>query len=310
MEQIIASGNAGMAAREQTSPLESWRKEQYFEVHQKIVACGRIAGENLLQMAQQLKRMRDEKLYEEAGYATFESYTESELNLRKSQAYKYINVLESMGEEYMRENGALGISKMNLLASLSDEERKEVQAAESATVAQLKEQIRLLRSEAEEKDSRIAELEFNQAAEGMTENSTRVENSDAAETAREEAERALAHARETLEESNAKLEKLKSERDALREKLKNQPVKEVENASTAAERDEARAALAEREEEVRRLQKQLQIAGNAVLSEFKVRFAAWQQEGDALFALLGRMNEELREKSRAALAAVLGRWQA
>ena len=102
MEQIIASGNAGMAAREQTSPLESWRKEQYYEVHQKIVACGRIAGENLLQMAQQLKRMRDEKLYEEAGYATFDSYTESELNLRKSQAYKYINVLESMGEEYMR----------------------------------------------------------------------------------------------------------------------------------------------------------------------------------------------------------------
>ena len=305
MEQIIASGNAGMAAREQTSPLESWRKEQYYEVHQKIVACGRIAGENLLQMAQQLKRMRDEKLYEEAGYATFESYTESELNLRKSQAYKYINVLESMGEEYMRENGALGISKMNLLASLSDEERKEVQAAESATVAQLKEQIRLLRSEAEEKDSRIAELEFNQAAEGMTENSTRVENSDAAEKARKEAERALADARKVIEETNAKLEKLRSERDVQRP-----PVKEVENAATAAERDEARAALAEREEEVRRLQKQLQIAGNAVLSEFKVRFAAWQQEGDALFGLLGRMDEELREKSRVALAAVLGRWQA
>ena len=305
MEQIIASGNAGMAAREQTSPLESWRKEQYYEVHQKIVACGRIAGENLLQMAQQLKRMRDEKLYEEAGYATFESYTESELNLRKSQAYKYINVLESMGEEYMRENGALGISKMNLLASLSDEERKEVQAAESATVAQLKEQIRLLRSEAEEKDSWIAELEFNQAAEGMTENSTRVENSDAAEKARKEAERALADARKVIEETNAKLEKLRKERDAQRP-----PVKEVENAATAAERDEARAALAEKEEEVLRLQKQLQIAGNTVLSEFKVRFAAWQQEGDALFGLLGRMDEELREKSRAALAAVLGRWQA
>lgn len=305
MEQIIASGNAGMAAREQTSPLESWRKEQYFEVHQKIVACGRIAGENLLQMAQQLKRMRDEKLYEEAGYATFESYTESELNLRKSQAYKYINVLESMGEEYMRENGALGITKMNLLASLSDEERKEVQAAESATVAELKEQIRQLRSEAEEKDSRIAELEFNQAAEGMTENSTRVEKSDEAEKARKEAERALADARKVIEETNAKLEELRKERDAQRP-----PVKEVENAATAAERDKARAALAEKEAEVLLLQKQLQIAGNAELSEFKVRFTAWQQEGDALFALLGRMDEELREKSRAALAAVLGRWQA
>lgn len=310
MEQIIASGNAGMVAREQTTPLENWSQEQYFEVHQKILACGKIAGENLLQMAKLLKQMNEQKLYEAAGYPTFESYTESELNLRKSQAYKYINVLDSMGEEFVRENGALGITKMNLLASLSDEERKEVQAAESATVAELKEQIRLLRSEAEEKDSRIAELEWNRAAEDMTENSTRVEKPDEEEKARKEAELALAEARKAIEENNAKLEKLKNERDALREKLKNPPVKEVENAATAAERDEARAALAEKEAEVLLLQKQLQIAGNTVLSEFKVRFAAWQQEGDALFALLGRMDEELREKSRAALAAVLVRWQA
>lgn len=305
MEQILSSGNAGITAREKTSPLENWRQEQYLVVHQKILACGRVAGENLLQMAKLLKQMNEQKLYEAAGYATFESYTESELNLRKSQAYKYINVLDSMGEEFVRENGALGITKMNLLASLSDEERKEVQAAESATVAELKEQIRQLRSDAEEKDSRIAELEFNQAAEGMAQNSTRVEKSDEAETARKEAERALADARKVIEETNAKLEELRKERDAQRP-----PVKEVENAATAAERDEARAALAEKEEEVLRLQKQLQIAGNTVLSEFKVRFAAWQQEGDALFGLLGKMDEALRDKSRAALAAVMARWQA
>ena len=310
MEQILSSGNAGITAREQTSPLENWRQEQYLVVHQKILACGRVAGENLLQMAKLLKQMNEQKLYEAAGYATFESYTESELNLRKSQAYKYINVLDSMGEEFVRENGALGITKMNLLASLSDEERKEVQAAESATVAELKEQIRQLRSEAEGKDSRIAELEFNPAAEGMVQNSIRVEKSDETEKARKEAERALADARKVIEESNVRLEKLKNERDALREKLKNPPVKEVENAATAAERDEALATLAEKEAEVLRLQKQVQIAGSAVLSEFKVRFAAWQQEGEALFGLLGKMDEALRDKSRAALAAVMARWQA
>lgn len=327
-----ASGNAASAAAqtEQSTPLELWQEKSYFELHSEILVYGRATCENLLQMAKGLKRMNDEKLFKAGGYSTFEEYTESALGIKKSQAYTYIKALDTLGEEFFQLTGKIGITKISLLADLTETERAELTQTtevESATVKELKAKIAELRGEVEEKENKIAELEWNAAAEQASENSTRVENEEeleaaqsAAEQARAEAEQArkvaqakeeeISHARAAAQALREQIAKLKTEKEKLSEKLKNQTVQTVENPETAAERDKARAELAEKEKEIEQLSKKLRIAGDETLTKFKILFNDWQNIGNELQALLKIMNDEIREKSRTAFLAVVQGWQA
>ena len=102
------SGNASVPAQEeQATPLENWREQEYIALHNQIVAHGRNACESILYMAQDLKRMNTEKLYEAGGYASFEEYTEKAVGLKKTQAYKYISAYDSLGEEFFHSSGKL-----------------------------------------------------------------------------------------------------------------------------------------------------------------------------------------------------------
>lgn len=327
-----ASGNAASAAAqtEQSTPLELWQEKSYFELHSEILVYGRATCENLLQMAKGLKRMNDEKLFKAGGYSTFEEYTESALGIKKSQAYTYIKALDTLGEEFFQLTGKIGITKISLLADLTETERAELTQTtevESATVKELKAKIAELRGEVEEKENKIAELEWNAAAEQASENSTRVENEEeleaaqsAAEQARAEAEQArkvaqakeeeISHTRAAAQALREQIAKLKTEKEKLSEKLKNQTVQTVENPETAAERDKARAELAEKEKEIEQLSKKLRIAGDETLTKFKILFNDWQNIGNELQALLKIMNDEIREKSRTAFLAVVQGWQA
>ena len=104
------SGNASVPAQEeQATPLENWREQEYIALHNQIMAHGRNACESILYMAQDLKRMNTEKLYEAGGYASFEEYTEKAVGLKKTQAYKYISAYDSLGEEFFRSSGKIGM---------------------------------------------------------------------------------------------------------------------------------------------------------------------------------------------------------
>lgn len=260
------SGNASVPAQEeQATPLENWREQEYIALHNQIMAHGRNACESILYMAQDLKRMNTEKLYEAGGYASFEEYTEKAVGLKKTQAYKYISAYDSLGEEFFRSSGKIGITKIALLAGLTEDERAALQEKadiESATVRELKEQISQLRGELDEKEQRIGELEWNASAAGLTapDNAAELEKAEqAAQAARAEAAAAKADATKLKE----RVEALKKDKQALEEKLKSPAVQTIENPETEAERDRALAAIAEKDAEIERLQKQLMIAGDA-----------------------------------------------
>ena len=143
-EELSAAIGGNMTvpkAEEQATPLESWKEQEYIALHNQIIAHGRNACESILYMAQDLKRMNTEKLYEAGGFASFEEYAEKAVGLKKSQAYKYISAYDSLGEEFFHSNGKIGITKMNLLAGLTEDERAALQEqtdVESATVRELK----------------------------------------------------------------------------------------------------------------------------------------------------------------------------
>ena len=302
-------------AEEQATPLESWKEQEYIALHNQIIAHGRNACESILYMAQDLKRMNTEKLYEAGGFASFEEYAEKAVGLKKSQAYKYISAYDSLGEEFFHSNGKLGITKMNLLAGLTEDERTALQEqtdVESATVRELKEQIAQLRGELDEKEQRIGELEWNAAAEQLTapdESAEKIAEAEkrakeSQEYGRKMAARADEYAGKLLT-MERKLDRLTAEKAKLEKRLQERPKETVENPETAAERDKARAELAAKESEIEELRKSLSVASDAALTSFKVKFEDFQSLLESLLGILEELSEPNKGKCRAALESVI-----
>ena len=117
------------------------------ELNQKIIITAQAAQQNLFDMCVLLKRMRDEKLYKELGYQNFENYCEQEIGFSRRNARNYIAVIEHFdGKSISR----FGVTKLSLLASLSEPEQEEIQEKidlESTSVSKLKEEIKKLKED-------------------------------------------------------------------------------------------------------------------------------------------------------------------
>ena len=115
-------------------------------------------------MCVMLKQMRDDKLYKELGYSNFEDYCENEVGMSRHMAYKYTNALEIKNVESIQH---LGITKLSLLASLSESQQEEIQRTvdiEETSVRELKAEIASLKTKANEADvlsQRIDDLNEN-----------------------------------------------------------------------------------------------------------------------------------------------------
>lgn len=131
------------------------KQREFLETHSSILTSGSVIANGLISLAQNLKKMRDEKLFLEAGFETFEDYSEKACNLKQRQAYNYIKILDSFGEEFLHSNAKIGVAKLTLLSSLSEEEKVEVLTkvdVENVSVSELKERVRDLKLELSEKD--------------------------------------------------------------------------------------------------------------------------------------------------------------
>lgn len=103
--------------------------KQYIEaskLHQHIIASAELAQQNIIEMCQGLKKMRDGKAYTAFGYETFEDYCENMVGMKRSNAYKYITIVENLSDDKIQTYGQIGISKLSLLASLSHVEQDEI----------------------------------------------------------------------------------------------------------------------------------------------------------------------------------------
>lgn len=127
------------------------------ELNQKIIFTAQMAQQNLFKMCCMLKRMRDEKLYRELGYTSFEDYCENEVGFSSRNARNYISVIENISEEKRKTFSTFGTSKLVLLASLSESEQEEIQQTvdlEDISVRKLKEEIAKLKEDNESAEKR------------------------------------------------------------------------------------------------------------------------------------------------------------
>jgi hypothetical protein len=113
-------------------------------IHARIMANGQVLQSTLLEICRDLKTMRDERLYKELGFETFEEYAEKKVGIKQRQAYSYISTYEKLGPKYLEENSSLGITKLELISQIDSYEREELVAeenVESLSVRELKEKV-------------------------------------------------------------------------------------------------------------------------------------------------------------------------
>ena len=127
--------------------------QKAYDTHVRILANGQVMARALVDVCHDLKTMRDEGLYTELGYDTFEEYAEQACGIKQRQAYSYISAYEKLGQKYMADHADLGITKLELISQISSYEREEFAAdvdLESATVRELKAEVERYKKQTEQ----------------------------------------------------------------------------------------------------------------------------------------------------------------
>lgn len=138
--------------------------EEYLKalnLNRKIITAAQLAQQSLYEMCMGFKEMRDSKLYKELGYSDFGDYCEQETGIKKVQAYSYIRVAERLPVEFVQSTERIGVQKLYLLSSLSEQERTEITAEtdlESVTVKELEQQIKELKQKNSEQTAENQQL--------------------------------------------------------------------------------------------------------------------------------------------------------
>ena len=149
---LLHTQKAGEEAIEKLNALSivsTEQRKQAIELHQKILVSASLAQQNLWDMCNGLKQMRDGKLYKELGYANFEDYCENEVGMKRSNVYNYISIVERVKIENVQSIGQIGMTKLSLLATISEEQQHEISEKvnlEETTVKQLKAEIDKLKT--------------------------------------------------------------------------------------------------------------------------------------------------------------------
>lgn len=291
------------------------------QTHQRILANGEICAQSLLEICKDLKTMRDDKLYEEFGYSSFDEYTENAVGIKPRQAYTYISTYERLGSSVLQSNASLGITKLDLIAQINPVERTEMLAEgtfDGMSVSEIRElvkkakdqgeQISLLQEQLEEAKTEAAETEEHDAEKDemrsriaelekkLTE--SRIEHEAELEQAkREAAERAAQKDPSEAEKARLEAAVKAAKREAKKEKdaaVKSEQEKQAEKIKALE------AALEGANAEQHRLAKQLELSDTAS-AKAMVYIKALQDNFNALFGLIAEMPEEQQNKFKGAV---------
>lgn len=146
--------------------------EDALQTHQRIMANGEICARSLYEVCKDLKKMRDEKLYEQLGYDTFDKYCENMAGIKARMAYYYISAYESLGATVLQSNANLGITKLELIARMNPVERAEGLydgTFENMSVSEIKELIKKNKEMGEQIDLLQGQIDEMQTTDNIQE---------------------------------------------------------------------------------------------------------------------------------------------
>lgn len=207
------------------------RQMKAAKLTRQIITNGHIAAECMVQMGRDLKAVRDERLYSEMGFDSFEEYCEEKVGVGKRHGYNFIQIYERFGEEQLAELQSLGITKLLEIAKLDNEDMAELM--HNNDVAQMS--VRQLKARVEEFEKRVEQLTLDLEDE-------RGKNSDIEKTAAESAD-----LESKLEEMKALLEAAKREKERSEQRTREivQEKQDLENEINALKNRPVEVAVQE-----------------------------------------------------------------
>ena len=306
-------------------------QRSFTELHSQIVYYGQMTAESLLWLSKNLSEMKNTELYREAGFESFEDYAEKGLNLKRRQAYNYARIYENLGESFVHSNAQIGVSKLALLSSMTEDERKEIESKtdlEKVSVSDLKK----LKKQLTEKDEKIEKLddEMNKYLE---------DDKVARDKATAEIERLQTELDSTQSVKDDLLEQLQTENAELKAKEQEEPTTEivekiVEKVVTVKDTAEIESLqkqlktansnnsklteletqvkthtdhIATKQAEIDNLKKKL-ATSDTNMTKFKVKFTDLQNIGKEVMNLLAELPQESQTKCKSAISKVIEGW--
>lgn len=125
------------------------------ELDRRIKTSAQLAQQSLYDMCMGFKEMRDSRLYKELGYSDFGDYCEKETGFTPRSAYRYISIAENLPSDFVTPVSQIGVRKLYLLSTLSEEERTQVTEntdLENTSVRELEEKVKQLKIKADKAD--------------------------------------------------------------------------------------------------------------------------------------------------------------
>lgn len=288
-------------------------QQTFVETHKQIISCGNLAARGLIEMSRKLKEMRDNKYYKAAGFGEFGEYVEEAVGIKERHAYNYIKVVETYDEKYLEVNAGLGITKLSLLASVSEEEREDIADRIDLEDASVREVDAAVKDAIRERDEAKKQLDIfaGQLDEAKSER-------EQAYAARDELQTAYEDKKKELITVKDKVKALEADKKSLEEKLKTAKT-EIKTVPDAAAQSEAKAQKEradELEQKLRETNAQLAAAkeqkktiASDDLLVFKIKFDDLQRIGEEIKKALNGMSEEIAIKCKKAISAVLDSWK-
>lgn len=132
------------------------------ELDRRIKTSAQLAQQSLYDMCMGFKEMRDSRLYKQLGYSDFGDYCEKETGFTPRSAYRYISIAENLPSDFVTPVSQIGVRKLYLLSTLSEEERTQVTEntdLENTSVRELEEKVKQLKIKADKADMLSHRLE-------------------------------------------------------------------------------------------------------------------------------------------------------
>lgn len=227
-----------------------------YEVHARIMANGQVLQNTLLEICKDLKTMRDEKLYSNLGYITFEDYAENACGIKQRQAYSYISTYEKLGEKLINDMENVGITKLALISEISSYERDEFinqTDIENSTVKELKAKVEEFKRQTEQltleleeyKNAPAPEVDSTADKTAELENQIKQLKQTAADKEKQLKQKYEQKVKNAVADEAKKAESLKSENEELKTKLKtvDEKLNQAVSKAKAAGADSDVAAL-------------------------------------------------------------------
>lgn len=312
-------------------------QQSFIVLHKTIMAHGNAAYMSAVQMARGLKEMRDSGQYKAGGFETFGEYAESACGIKERQAYNYISIIENLSGEFLQSTAKIGVSKLALLASMSAKDRddlmtehgEELESLSTKELDKLKKEyegrIKQLQFDFDEqlkaKEEKIEELKDSINEIGAVDYSSDIKRLEDEKIALKQELEQLRNtpskpddkAERELEKKKEEIKKLKEDKAIAEKALAEAQEKADKEILKAIEKERAEAKKLEVEliEERKRLEseaKKAKIASDPLMSEFKVKFAMWQELGNRLKEITIELEDDNAEKCSKAFNTVIGGW--